>query len=412
MRDPFEGWMDWRTLLHNKEYAMIRIDLSQFDVSPTRGFLPAEDPLLTLPNYFKPWEDTISELPKLLMSGRVRTWLKLLPTLQTDRLEDQRSLDRAMLLLSYFGHAWVWGESVVVDRVPENLAVPWYEVAARLGRPPVLSYASHALNNWRRLDQTQSIGLGNISRLANFLGGLDEEWFVLIHIAIESEAGPALKAAADLSNSLNSGDVACVTESLKTITRTVEILRSILERMLENCDPYIYYHRVRPFIFGWEGNPALPEGVFYEGVEALDGCGQKLRGETGAQSSIVPSLDAALGLRFLGNERFTEHLLRLRDYMPSKHRAFIEALEQNESEMSCRAFIESSRSANPDIADAYNAAVQEMFEFRLLHLKFAGSYIANQQPNALSNPTGTGTGGTPFMTYLRNHADQTLTHKI
>jgi indoleamine 2,3-dioxygenase len=346
------------------------------------------------------------------MSGRVRTWLKTLPKLETESLQDQRSLNRAMLLLSNFGHAWVWGESQVESRIPENLAVPWYDVSERLGRPPVLSYASHVLSNWRRLDSTQGLQLGNISRLANFLGGLDEEWFVLVHISIEAQAGPALKAAVDLQNNLASDDVRSVTENLCVIAQTVSSLGSTLHRMPESCDPYIYYHRVMPFIFGWEANPALPEGVFYEGVSAYSGRGQKFRGETGAQSSIVPSLDAVLGLRFQGNERFLEHLLRLRDYMPPKHRAFVETLEHNENELNCRGYVESRRSTRPGLADAYNKAVDEMAAFRSLHLKFAGAYIANQEPKTTSNPTGTGTGGTPFMAYLRDHVNQTLAHKI
>ena len=56
----------------------------------------------------------------------------------------------------------------------------------------MLSYASYALHNWRRLDPQKPIELGNVVLLQNFLGGLDEEWFVLIHIDIEAKAGPGL----------------------------------------------------------------------------------------------------------------------------------------------------------------------------------------------------------------------------
>ena len=38
-----------------------------------------------------------------------------------------------MMLLSYFGHAYVWQDATVVDRIPVNLAVPWHAVADRLG---------------------------------------------------------------------------------------------------------------------------------------------------------------------------------------------------------------------------------------------------------------------------------------
>jgi indoleamine 2,3-dioxygenase len=101
-----------------------------------------------------------------------------------------------MMILSFLGHAYVWGEANLVDRLPAFLAVPWHHVSDRLGRPPVLSYASYALENWRRLDVNGPIELGYICLLQNFLGGQDEEWFVLIHVAIEAKAGPALAAIA------------------------------------------------------------------------------------------------------------------------------------------------------------------------------------------------------------------------
>ena len=59
--------------------------------------------------------------------------------------------------------------------------------------------------------------------------------------------------------------------------------------MPEKCDPYIYYHRVRPFIFGTKDNPDLRNGLIYE--NQFNNKPQFFRGETGAQSSIMPFLD-------------------------------------------------------------------------------------------------------------------------
>lgn len=389
---------------------MNSVDMSQFDVDSQRGFLPREDPLRELPVYFAPWEEYIHELPKRLVTGNVRLWLSKLPKLRTDLLKERRLQDRAMLILSYLGHAWVWGEPHISDSIPDNIAVPWYEVATTLGRPPVLSYASHALNNWRRLDPEQGIELSNISRLANFLGGLDEEWFVLIHIAIEAQAAPGIQACVALQGALGTGDIPTVVDSLSTIANVMAKLVSILDRMVEKCDPYIYYLRVRSFIFGWESNPALPDGVHYGGVVDWKGVGRKFRGETGAQSSIIPSLDAVLSLRFETNDPFSRHLLELRNYMPPLHRKFVELLEANDSKLRCRDFVLHSNDAL--MIETYNAAVQQVYRFRILHLKLAGMYIAKQQSGLPSNPTGTGTGGTPFMAYLTDHAERTLIRRI
>jgi hypothetical protein len=65
----------------------------------------------------------------------------------------------------------------------------------------------------------------------------------------------------------------------------------------EKCDPHVYYHRVRLPMSGWKGNPRLPNGLVYESSCAGDaGAPVELYGETGAQSSIVAAVDAALGI--------------------------------------------------------------------------------------------------------------------
>ena len=54
-------------------------------------------------------------------------------------------------------------------------------------------------------------------------------------------------------------------EELQTIKKSMVKVNEIFRLMPEKCDPYIYYHRVRPYIFGWKNNPDLPEGLIYDG---------------------------------------------------------------------------------------------------------------------------------------------------
>jgi indoleamine 2,3-dioxygenase len=220
-----------------------------------------------------------------------------------------------MMILSFLGHAHVWGETEIVTTIPACLAVPWYQVSQLLGRPPVLSYASYALDNWRRLDPNRPIELGNIALRQNFFGGEDEEWFVLIHVAIEAAAAPALAAIPTAQQAADDDRAGVVAEQLAFIARTLEALHAILLRMPERCDPYIYFHRVRPYIHGWANHPSLPSGMIYEGVEDYRNRPQSFRGETGAQSSIVPSLDAALGIAH-GEDMLRSYLREMRNYMP------------------------------------------------------------------------------------------------
>lgn len=62
--------------------------------------------------------------------------------------------------------------------------------------------------------------------------------------------------------------------------------------MFNASDPRNYEKYVRPWIFGWRGNADFDSGVTFEGT---GGGPTFLRGETGAQSSIIPSIDIVLG---------------------------------------------------------------------------------------------------------------------
>jgi indoleamine 2,3-dioxygenase len=301
--------------------------LDAYEVSPERGFLPAEDPLPYLEDpYYAPWEQIAGDLPKLLVARKIRPVVEAMPRLSTERLQTDRERRRAMMLLSYIGHAYVWNGDAPAERIPANLAVPWYELSQQLGRPPVLSYASYALDNWRRLDPNAPIELGNIVLLQNFLAGLDEEWFILIHVDIEAKAARAIRQIPTAIRAAESGDLPTLTDALREVAAALEAMYAVLARMPEACDPYIYYHRVRPYIHGWKNNPALPNGVIYEGVEAYGGQPQQFRGETGAQSSIIPTLDGLLGIQH-ADDPLKTYLMEMRLYMPPAHRRFLEAVE-------------------------------------------------------------------------------------
>lgn len=381
--------------------------LEDYEVHPERGFLPAEDPLLYLEDpHYAPWEQIAADLPKLLVARRLRPVVDGMPRLTTERLQTEREARRAMMLLSYIGHGYVWNGDAPAERIPANLAQPWYEVSQRLGRPPVLSYASYALDNWRRLDPNAPIELGNIVLLQNFLAGLDEEWFILVHVDIEAKAARATRQIPTALRASTEQNLPALTAALQEVASALEQMYAVLARMPEACDPYIYYHRVRPYIHGWKNNPALPNGLIYEGVEAYGGQPQQFRGETGAQSSIIPTLDALLGIQH-ADDPLKTYLMEMRLYMPPAHRRFMEAVEARST---VRETVLRSRDAA--LRDAYNACIENIQRFRALHLEYAASYIYKQQAKDPKNPTSVGTGGTPFMKYLKKHRDESGAHKV
>ncbi|MGW7197580.1 hypothetical protein [Streptomyces chryseus] len=382
------------------------VSLEKYDVDPVRGFLPGRDPLVRLPGRFAAWDDIAARLPKHLVIGRGRDLLQEVPPLDAGDLRGPAELERAMLLLSYFGHGWINDTEPPARTVPANIAVPWAAVAARLGRPPILSYATQQLHNWRRVDTTRPVELGNIVRLQDFLGGLDEDWFVLVHIAIEAAAGPGLRAAVRAQDAVLADDAEGVAECLREVAGSLAAMQAVLARMPEGCDPYIYYHRVRRFLFGWKNNPAFPEGIRYEGVAEFGGRPQQFSGETGAQSAIVPFFDAVFGISD-EQDPLADYMMSLRAYLPPAHRAFVEEIGPRAD---LRGYLLGRRPA--EAVAAYNACVEAMHAFRELHLGYAARYVQQQAQRDASNSNEVGTGGTPFMRYLRRHLDNVRDHLI
>ena len=359
------------------------------------GFLPNKISTL-LSNEFDDVEHIAKNLPKILANNQIEDEVlnleaeKDISNLSIDELE------RAMLLYSYIGHGYIWGGTSIEKVIPKNISKTWYKISQKLDRPPILSYASYALNNWKLQDVNKPFDLENIRILQNFLGGMDEDWFIMIHIAIEHEAKEILNNLKTYYLDKNE-DQSYLENALVSIKK----INQIMNRMPENCDPFIYYNRVRPYIFGWKNNPATPNGVIYEGVEEYGGTPQLFRGETGAQSSIVPALDVLLGVAH-SNDPLKEYLDEMRLYMPKEHRNLLNDLDQWSENNRSKSIREDS---SVELADEI---IKEVHAFRNKHLEYARIYIHEQSLSNQNNSNVVGTGGTPFMKYLDKHLQETV----
>ena len=382
------------------------VKLSDFGLSEEFGYMQHVDPVVTLPPGNEAWDEMGKNLPKYLMGTNFRQRVKDLPAFKIDTLKTDGEIRRAFLILSYIGQAYQWSDNEPAHVLPAVLAKPWYEVGKLVGRPPILSYTSYSIYNWYLLDKKGPIECGNIALLQCFLGGQDEEWFILIHIEIEKKAGKALKAIEDSQKAVAAQDLDALEKALRNLRDGIKAMYDVLARMPERCDPYVYFHRVRPYIFGWKNNPSLPNGVVYEGVEEYQGKGQTFRGETGAQSAIVPALDAVLGIVH-EQDQLRDYLMEMRQYMPPMHVKFIEAAENGPS---VRNFVMACNKES--IKKLFNEAVELVADFRALHLEYAGTYIHAQSQKTPGNPSAVGTGGTPFMVYLRKHRDETRNQPV
>ncbi len=384
------------------------------DKENVHGFISSEQPLKYLNDKNQDeqiLEDLACSIPKLLLTNKIRKQIDELPDSFFSHDLSKYSEEELRLLnvqFSFLAHAYVWGDLVPSKILCKAIAKPWSNISKMLGRPPILSYASYCLDNWHKINQDEGVNLDNVALNYNFLGGIDEDWFVTIHVCIEHAANKAIQSASDIALKTETSDCdeKVLLDELTSIKEAMLEVNHIFRKMPEKCDPYIYYHRVRPYIFGWKNNPALPDGLIYE--SCFDEKPQLFRGETGAQSSIVPTLDALLNVVHERDE-LREYLDEMKSYMPPSHRELIKFIEDTSK-------VKEQVSGNKMLMELYDDCCQEISIFRSQHLRYAADYIHNQSTKSTLFGSGgskvRGTGGTPFMKYLKKHRDETDSSKI
>jgi indoleamine 2,3-dioxygenase len=353
----------------------------------TLGFLPDQDPLLAFPagSPYAALDGLGRDLPSLLHDKGFRGMARGLdiPPIPPDGMP-LPELRLYYVRLGFLASAYVnqvGQEPATV--LPRNIARPLCDVCARLERPPILSYDGYALFNWKRFDPSGPIALGNIDTIQNFVHLYDEHWFILVHVEIEALAARALQAIDQAEAAFESRDSDALDRAVSALARALWAQVETLRRIPEKMDPALYYKTFRPYI-------RFFEKVVYEGVEATP---LNFRGETGAQSSVIPTIVAFLKVPHRSS-MLTDHLADMRRFMPAEHRAVIEQVERLPDP---RGMVAKS---------PYNDALEALASFRETHLQFAVRYIAAHE----RDPRGT--GGTPYMNWLSQLIDETRAHKI
>ncbi|RKO87458.1 Indoleamine 2,3-dioxygenase [Blyttiomyces helicus] len=433
-------------------------DFTKYGIDPVHGFLPVNPPPLTrLPAAFEAWEKVLDVLQPLLLAGKLRHAIDQLPLLDVNEFTCLREWQRAYTVLCFLGQGYVWGKPEDPSEVlPMAIAKPWYEVARYLRLKPVISYAAVELFNYRLLDPNGPWDLSNLSVMHVFTG-LDEAWFYLISIAIEATGARAIPAITDAMHAVLANEPSVIANSLDVMAAVIDESIALLMRNYEKNDPHIFYHRLRPYLSGWENSAELPRGLFYEGdLPALaagepKGTFRKYAGASAGQSSLIHCIDIALGVQhlptrsagctFSGNTAPasspasavcpppTNHIHEMRRYMPGEHRDFVYALERGPSirNFVLAALARDTRTPEEErMIAAYNHCADRMRAFRDRHLQIVAAYIIvqarrkremgigadAQRERAQQSLTARGTGGTdlvPFLKQSRNETAEVLT---
>ena len=384
-----------------------RFDLEAYGISSTIGFLPDEPPLDRLPEKYCKWEELVSRLPELLREQTLRVEIdNRLPllTVSDTWLTSERHWNRAYLVLTFLSQGYMWekGEEGTLPSLPQQLAVPWWETSHRLGLPPVATYAAVVLWNWRFKDPQGRPILENLEILTTYTGTRDEEWFYLISMATELAAAEGIKASVECLSGVKDNNKDLVIQSLKKVEENIGAMKIALEKMYKECNPEVFYGRIRQFQGGSKDLKAFSNGLIFNGVHEEP---KGFIGASAAQSSTLPVFDILLGVEHLGKTK--QFLDQQRWHMPRLHRQFLIDMTLQSP---LRQFV-IQHNTNKELIKAYNICVEALTDFRNHHIILVTRYIVNPAKKQSVVEEGSlatrGTGGSDFMVFLKSVRDDT-----
>jgi len=370
-----------------------------------QSLLPKENPLERLPHHYIHWENTADILPKLISQileqkscNKVskyldaRKLLENLPKYEINNLKTEKEKRRAILLLGVFTHAWVWLPYVsgMADRpeyfIPEQIAVPFYQLCEIFARPPILTNSDLFDYNWKQKTLNEEVNIHNLDILNGFLKNDAEKYFYLIYFLMTWKAELAIQAMLKIQKNLKEISyvdevfLLKIAENLDTIAKSLEEIRKTLAQVFSKINKEEWFNKVKYFSLGWNNKEMFPNGVIYKGVKAYSEQGQFFYGPSGFQYSVFQCLDAFLDIK---HESYTNQL-DARLYMPSNQINTIKAIENSPK---LRNFLTTFRVGEQKfsidvnsksyqiVIASYNNCVRQVKNIRGLHFGIVSKYL-------------------------------------
>ena len=286
--------------------------------------------------------------------------------------------------------------------LPHILGFTWYLCAEKLGLPPVLTYAASNLYNWTYVKSGASNFFNNISNLYepenleilySLTNDPNERWFYIISNSIEGYCANVIYQIYNLYTGygyLSNKDIN-INEELKSIIVCLEKCNKVIKRMYENCDPNFFYNKLRIYLRGSDNKELFPEGISIEDNVNNRQIKISYKGASAAQSSAIQLFDVLFNVMHTDHER--AFLKEMREYMPKKHREFLEMIEKTGSLQKIFKFSD----------ELYNKCIIQLSELREKHYGLVHNYILKFESNDAK-----GTGGTHAATLLSKIKENTL----
>lgn len=334
-------------------------------------------------------------------------------------------LRRAHLVLAFLLHFYVHSRQSATSEetpitIPPSISVPLLQVCPLLGLPPILTYADTVLWNSHPIDPRRPAALPSntyVRSLETFTNTSDEAHFFLTSARCELagvEALALMRASLDEAFMADGVALTRLTRYLAQLARQIDVIGDIILDVTRGCDPAVFYHLIRPWFKGGDAGGA---GWIFQGVDeetarrrpSVGGAtdddvaagaeheqvvngfgstrggapkGRKFSGPSAGQSSLIHALDVFLMVDHVPSESDTTvtaeetFMTRMLQYMPHPHRSFLQHLQH--APRPVRSLVLRHRADRPQLAAAYDEALDALKRLREKHMRVASLYIIQQ----------------------------------
>jgi len=322
-----------------------------FSVDKINGFLPIKDPLYSLPERYSNLQMILTRLPTIisdpnsindsftfLIFDKLPNYIDLVKE-ETDIFVIQ-ALFRAYSFLTsayllqpahlHYINTGNYGKAR--ESLPSNISIPYVYLANKLEVFPWFDYAyTYALGNYVKIDKKKGLHWKNLQMACKFTNTDDEIGFIMIHVYINEVSNKLIESIINSFDAINKDNTDELLGSIKLCYDTISEM-NFRKKQMWVASNYLKYNDFRVFIMGSQGNTEIfGDGVVYEGI------GEHKRtyaGQSGAQDSIIPTLDIFTGLnKYYPDNELTRQLINFRQYRPKCVREFLQDLEDETKDL-------------------------------------------------------------------------------
>lgn len=378
------------------------------------GFLPIDQPLEKLPDEYNIINELLENMKinnnGYLKHGTLVNEINNLPLFDFSFINDVKLLSALHRDYCFLASAYSlepchieleksnnnsYGQARNV--LPPQLSIPLILLSKKLDTYPWLDYAyGYGLNNAVLINKENKCDYKNYKTVRTFNGHESEEGFINVHVAMVAQSGDLLKFQQNClkSISLNNRD-----EFNSNLENHFNCLYSIVDTLqtMWKASNYKDYLSFRTFIMGQIGNLRCypTEQILFDKGDYIKT--YAFRGETGAQDSIIPSVDSFLQLDYPNNE-LTKYLFDLRKYRPKDHQDYINFTKESSIELEFKNYCMKDEKSSILLLKNLNCVRM----FRKKHWNLTKKYIIQNTKHPVA------TGGTPITTWLPNQLGATL----